>query len=71
MAIRRRSGLIIVGIAALLLLALTIVGPALIKVDRYSPGSPPISRRRQESRSKSGDWHTPFFLYPFILMISA
>src|SRR6267378_1805374 len=37
MAIRRRSGLIIVAIAALLLLALTIVGPALIKVDRYRP----------------------------------
>ncbi len=37
MAIRRRSGLIIVGIAALLLLALMIVGPALIKVDRYRP----------------------------------
>jgi uncharacterized protein involved in outer membrane biogenesis len=37
MAIRRRTGLIIVGIAALLLLALIFVGPALIKVDRYRP----------------------------------
>jgi uncharacterized protein involved in outer membrane biogenesis len=37
MAIRRRTGLIIVGIAALLLLALMIVGPALIKMDRYRP----------------------------------
>jgi uncharacterized protein involved in outer membrane biogenesis len=37
MALRRRTGLIIVGIAALLLLALVFVGPALIKVDRYRP----------------------------------
>ena len=35
MAIRRRTGLIIVGIAALL--ALIFVGPAFIKVDRYRP----------------------------------
>ena len=37
MAIRRRTGLIVVGIATLLLLALVFVGPALIKVDRYRP----------------------------------
>ena len=37
MAIRRRTGLIIVGIAALLLFALIFVGPALLKVDRYRP----------------------------------
>ncbi|HVS87415.1 MAG TPA: AsmA family protein [Candidatus Acidoferrum sp.] len=37
MAIRRNTGLIVVGIAALLLLALIFVGPALIKVDRYRP----------------------------------
>jgi uncharacterized protein involved in outer membrane biogenesis len=37
MAIRRRTGLIAVGIAALFLLALIFVGPALIKVDRYRP----------------------------------
>jgi uncharacterized protein involved in outer membrane biogenesis len=37
MAIRRRTGLIAVGIAALFLLALSFVGPALIKVDRYRP----------------------------------
>src|SRR6202171_2774399 len=37
MAIRRRTGLIVIGIAALLLLALIFVGPALIKVDRYRP----------------------------------
>src|ERR1700676_4562722 len=37
MAIRRRTGLMLVGIAALLLLALIFVGPALIKVDRYRP----------------------------------
>src|ERR1700687_6017595 len=37
MAVRRRTGLIIVGIAALLLLALIFVGPALIRVDRYRP----------------------------------
>jgi uncharacterized protein involved in outer membrane biogenesis len=37
MAIRRRTSLILVGITALLLLALIFVGPALIKVDRYRP----------------------------------
>jgi uncharacterized protein involved in outer membrane biogenesis len=37
MAIRRRTALIVVGIAALLLLALISIGPALIKVDRYRP----------------------------------
>jgi uncharacterized protein involved in outer membrane biogenesis len=37
MAIRRRTGLIVVGIAALLLFALIFVGPTLIKVDRYRP----------------------------------
>jgi len=37
MAIWRRTGLIIVGITALLLLALIFVGPALIRVDRYRP----------------------------------
>jgi uncharacterized protein involved in outer membrane biogenesis len=37
MAIRRRTALILVGIAALLLLALVFIGPALIKVDRYRP----------------------------------
>jgi uncharacterized protein involved in outer membrane biogenesis len=37
MAIRRRTGLIVIGIAALLLLALIFVGPALINVDRYRP----------------------------------
>jgi uncharacterized protein involved in outer membrane biogenesis len=38
MAIRRRTGVIALGIAALLLLGLIFVGPALIKVDRYRPG---------------------------------
>jgi len=37
MPIRRRTGLIVIGIVALLLLALIFVGPALIKVDRYRP----------------------------------
>src|SRR3984893_11994926 len=37
MAIRRRTSLIIIGIAALLLLALVFVAPALIRVDRYRP----------------------------------
>jgi hypothetical protein len=34
MSIRRRTGLIFVGVAALLLFTLIFVGPALIKVDR-------------------------------------
>ncbi len=37
MAIRRRTGLVVIGIAALLLLALIFVVPALIRVDRYRP----------------------------------
>jgi len=37
MPIRRRTGLIVIGIVALLLLALIFLGPALIKVDRYRP----------------------------------
>jgi uncharacterized protein involved in outer membrane biogenesis len=37
MAIRRRTALIVVGISALLLLALIFIGPALINVDRYRP----------------------------------
>src|SRR4029077_16541385 len=37
MAIRRRTGLIVVGIVALLLLALIFVGPALFNVERYRP----------------------------------
>jgi len=36
-AIRRKTGLIVAGIGALLLLALIFVGPALIRVDRYRP----------------------------------
>jgi uncharacterized protein involved in outer membrane biogenesis len=34
---RRRTGLIVVGIAAFLLLALVFLGPALLRVDRYRP----------------------------------
>src|SRR5580704_9618055 len=37
MAIRHRTGLIVIGIAALLLLALIFFGPALVRVDRYRP----------------------------------
>ena len=37
MAIRRRTGLILVGIAAMLLLVLIFVVPALINLDRYRP----------------------------------
>jgi len=37
MAIRRKTGLIIVAIAALLALALIVVAPALIHIDRYRP----------------------------------
>src|SRR5579859_5410736 len=37
MAIRRRTGLIAVGIAALFLFVVVFVGPALINVDRYRP----------------------------------
>ncbi|MGB7844393.1 MAG: AsmA family protein [Candidatus Acidiferrum sp.] len=37
MTIRRRTGLIAAGIAALFLLTLILVGPALIRVDRYRP----------------------------------
>lgn len=37
MAIRQRTGLIVLGITALLLLAFIFIGPALINVDRYRP----------------------------------
>jgi len=37
MGIRRRTGLIVAGITAILLLALIFVVPALINVDRYRP----------------------------------
>jgi uncharacterized protein involved in outer membrane biogenesis len=37
MAIRPRTGLIVVGIVALFLVALILVGPALIRVNRYRP----------------------------------
>ncbi len=37
MSISRRTRLILVGIAALLLLAVIFVSPALIRVDRYRP----------------------------------
>jgi uncharacterized protein involved in outer membrane biogenesis len=37
MAIRRRTGLIAAGIAALLLLAVVFFGPAFVRVDRYRP----------------------------------
>jgi uncharacterized protein involved in outer membrane biogenesis len=37
MAIRRRTALLLIGIAALLLLALIFLAPALIRVDRYRP----------------------------------
>ena len=37
MAIRRKTALIVVGIAVLLLLALIVAAPALTKVDRYKP----------------------------------
>jgi uncharacterized protein involved in outer membrane biogenesis len=37
MAIRHRTGLIVIGIAALLLLAVIFVGPAVVRVDRYRP----------------------------------
>jgi uncharacterized protein involved in outer membrane biogenesis len=37
MAMHRRTGRIVVGIAAILVVALIFVGPALLKVDRYRP----------------------------------
>src|ERR1700738_2507693 len=37
MAMRRKVGLIVVGIAAILLLALILIVPALINIDRYRP----------------------------------
>jgi uncharacterized protein involved in outer membrane biogenesis len=37
MAIRHKTGLIVIGIAALLLLAVIFVGPVLVRVDRYRP----------------------------------
>jgi uncharacterized protein with PQ loop repeat len=73
MAMRRRTGLIVVGIAALLLLALIFVGPSLIKVDRYRPQ---VISYLQEKTGKQVEigrltlTFFPFFLYGFTLITS-
>jgi len=71
MAIRRRSGLIIVGIAALLLLALMIVGPALIKVDRYRPRVTSYLQEKTGKQVEIGRLAHTFFPLSIHLMISA
>jgi len=51
MATRRNTGLIVVGIAALLFLALIFIGPAFIKADRYRPQ---VISFLQEKNGKAG-----------------
>lgn len=62
MPIRRGTALVVVGIAAILLLAFIFVVPALMNVDRYRPTSSPISKKKLGSRLKSDGWHSRFFL---------
>jgi len=62
MAIRRRTGLIGAGIAALLLFAIIFVAPALIRVDRYRPQVISYLQEKTGKQVESGDWDSPFFL---------
>ena len=61
MATRRRTGLIVVGIAALFLLALIFVGPALINVDRYRPQVISYLQEKTGKQVEIGRLGTHFF----------
>src|ERR1700676_3509641 len=61
MAIRRRTGLIVVGIAALLLFALIFVGPALIKVEAYKPQVDPYLQEKTGKQVEIGRLALTFF----------
>ena len=71
MAIRRRTGLIVVGIAALLLLALILVGPALMNVDHYRPQVISYLQEKTGKQVEIGRLALTFSLYPFTFLISA
>jgi uncharacterized protein involved in outer membrane biogenesis len=61
MAIRRKTGLIVVGIAALLLLAIIFVVPALVKVDRYRPKVISYLQQKTGKRIEIGRMGLTFF----------
>jgi len=61
MAIRRKTGLIVVGIAAMLLLALIFVAPALVKVDRYRPKVISYLQQKTGKRIEIGRMGLTFF----------
>src|ERR1700693_1879605 len=61
MAIRRRTGLIVIGIATLLLLALIFVGPALVRVDRYRPQVISYLQEKTGKQVEIGRLSLPFF----------
>ncbi len=61
MAIRRKTGLIVVGIAAMLLLALIFVAPGLVKVDRYRPKVISYLHQKTGKRIEIGRMGLTFF----------
>ena len=61
MAIRRRTGLIVVGIAAILLLTLIFVVPALINVDRYRPEAIAYLQEKTGTQVEIGQLALTFF----------
>src|ERR1700736_1031312 len=61
MPIRRGTGLIVVGIAAILLLALIFVVPALINVDRYRPQASSYLQEKTGKQVEIGRLALTFF----------
>jgi len=67
MPIRRRTGLIVVGTGALLLIALVFLGPALMRVDRYRPR---VTSYLQEKTGKQVEiGRLAFTLFPVTIHI--
>ena len=62
MIIPRRTTLIVAGVVGILLLALILVVPAVINVDRYRPQLIFYLQEKTESKLKSDGWHSRFFL---------
>jgi uncharacterized protein YhdP len=71
MPIRRRTGLIVIGIVALLLLGAYFRRTALIKVDRYRPQVISYLQEKTGKQVEIGRLTLTFFLYRCTLIISA
>jgi hypothetical protein len=63
MIVRRRTGLMMAGIAALFLVAFIFVALALVRVDRYRPEVISFSR---ENGKAGRDWSTGTYVFPII-----